>query len=39
MTTIDRIRRLLGILAAGAGALLALAAASPALAATPRVPV
>ena len=39
MTTIDRIRRLIGILAAGASALLALAAASPALAATTRVPV
>ena len=39
MTTIDRIRRLIAILAAGAGALLALAAASPALAATARVPV
>ena len=39
MTTIDRIRRLIGILAASAGALLALAAASPALAATARVPV
>jgi hypothetical protein len=39
MTTIDRIRRLIAILAAGAGALLALGAASPALAATTRVPV
>jgi hypothetical protein len=39
MTTIGRIRRLIAILAAGAGALLALAAASPALAATTRIPV
>jgi hypothetical protein len=38
MNTIHRIRHLIGILAASAWALLALAAASPALAATTRVP-
>jgi hypothetical protein len=38
MNPIRHIRRLAGILAAGAGALLALAAASPALAATASLP-
>jgi hypothetical protein len=38
MNMIHRIRHLIGILAAGAGALLALAAASPALAETISVP-
>jgi hypothetical protein len=38
MNTTHRIRRLIGILAAGACALLALAATSPALAATTSVP-